>query len=406
MDYRYKENRIRMFPNTGVVITALEALGNKIVTKEYGKLIDFQSGCWAAVLGHSPKEVVDVVTESVGKLFHTHQYFSTEHPSGLINELIIAADLKGRYRGTFISSGSEAVSLAVTLAQNITKRKRNLSFKISYHGTSNELRLPRDPELWEDLDIRDCLGCNSSNTCDVCGKFNNIEYSQISSFLFEAGNSGGLVLCPPDKLIAFLARRIRGAEGYVIANEVTTGFGRTGKWFGFQHYDYFNREEADPDFIAIGKGLGNGYPISGVLVKAKLADMVESSTFKYVQSHIDDPLGCIIARKVTEIIKRDGLVEKGCKTGEYLRERLSNIAKETGALREIRGRGMMNVAILKESYNSKKVFQELLKKGFFVGYSEFYNYIHLYPALITEIEDVDGLCNALEQVLKDVYQGE
>lgn len=397
----YNGSRLKLFASPGVTLTAIEAEGTRIKTREYGELLDLESGCWAAVLGHCRKELVQVMCENAGKLFHTHQFFDTEHPGALVKEITAAAELKCSYRGTFTSSGSEAVSLAAALSELITKRHKKLSLSISYLGASPELRMPRNPEYWLDLDVSECLSCSKNSTCRECGKYCSIDFSSIASFVFEPGNSGGLVLFPPEKLIRFLADETRKAGGLVIANEVTTGFGRTGRWFGFQHYEFLNSGEASPDFISMGKGLGNGYPISGLLVRSNLAEILESTGFRYVQSHTDDPLGCIVARKVTEIMTAENLVEHGSRMGEYLRSRLDKIGRETGGLMEVRGRGVMNVAVLRDDYKAKDVFLELLKKGFFVGYSEIYNLIRIYAPLIIQPEEIDALCLSLGNILQD-----
>lgn len=401
MDGFIHSHAMKMFASSGVTLTAEKAKGTKIFTKEYGELIDFESGCWAAVLGHCREEIVHAINENVGQLFHTHQFFDTEHPAALVAEISSAAKLKCPYKGTFMSSGSEAVSLAVKLSELLSGRTKKLCLSISYLGASSELRLPRNPELWTDLVVTECLGCERNLGCSECGKFNEIDFSQMAAFAFEPGNSGGLVLCPPEKLIEFLSEKVKNAGGFVIANEVTTGFGRTGKWFGFQHYGFFNSQDNSPDFIALGKGLGNGYPISGLLVKSELAEAVEASGFRYVQSHTDDPLGCIVSRKVVEIMLKEYLVERGNKTGEYLRCKLGQIAESTNGISAIRGRGMMNVVVLKENRKVKDVFCELLKQGFFTGFSEIYNSIHLYAPLTIECDEIDKFCLSLKHILQN-----
>lgn len=394
-----KDLRMRLFASPGFSITAVKAFGTRIETQEYGPLVDFESGCWAAVLGHSQEDIVQTLTDQAKVLFHTHQFFSTEHPTALVKELVDAAKLNADYKGTFISSGSEAVSLAVSLAELATGRHKKLSLSVSYLGSSSELRMPRDSTYWTDLDIIECLSCAKNIDCRACGKFKHIDFSSMAAFVFEPGNSGGVVLLPPDKLITFLTEEIKLAGGLIIANEVTTGFGRTGKWFGFQHYQAFDAEANAPDLIALGKGLGNGYPISGVLVRLKLAESIESTGFRYVQSHIDDPLGCIVARKVVEVMSKESVVELGAQMGKYLRERLAQIADRTGGIKEIRGRGMMNVAVLSDEFKAKDVFIALLEKGFFVGFSEVYNFIHLYAPLVISKQDIDAFCHALELIL-------
>lgn len=400
MEELYGNLRMKMFACPGTTLTAIKASGNRIQTKEYGELYDFESGCWAAVLGHCRKEILQAINENSGLLFHTHQFFDTEHPGALIKELTEAAKLNCSYKGTFTSSGSEAVSLAVMLAELITGRHRKLSLSISYLGASPDLRIPRNTGQWLDLDVSGCLNCEKDSSCGQCGRFNDVNFSDIAAFVFEPGNSGGLVLCPPEKLIRFLSEETRNTEGLIIANEVTTGFGRTGKWFGFQHYGCFDSESSSPDFISMGKGLGNGYPVSGLMIRSELAEKVESTGFRYVQSHMDDPLGCIVARKVAEVMVKENLVEKGSRTGEYLRKKLSEISRETGGISEVRGRGMMNAIVLEEGFKAKEVFMRLLEKGFFTGYSEAYNLIRFYSPLITQPEEIDALCQSLKLILQ------
>lgn len=390
---------LKMFPSPGVTLTALETQGTKIRTKEYGTLTDFSSGCWAAVLGHCRQEITKVITEYAGKLLHTHQYFDTEQPAELVNELSSAAMLHENFAGTFLSSGSDAVALGILLSELLTGKKKKLCFSISGLGSASELRQPRDPAEWVDLQAMECIHCSKNCSCGVCGKFASTDFSEIACFVFEPGNSGGMVLCPPEKLIAYLSETARATGSFILANEVTTGFGRTGKWFGFQHYRCLNTEKHGPDFIALGKGLGNGYPVSGLLVKQELAERIEKSGFKFVQSHSNDPLGCVIARQVVRIMREEKLVERGNEAGAYLRQKLGETAEKSGGITEIRGRGMMNVFVLRDTVKSIEVFKKLLECGFFTEYAENQNLIRLYAPLITEYKDIDRFCNSLGKIL-------
>ncbi len=109
---------------------------------------------------------------------------------------------------------------------------------------------------WFVFDWEHCRTCMERDKCDpVCEVLQEIP-EDISDFVFEPGGSSGFVRFPPKKLIQNIVNIVRNNNGKVIANEITTGVGRTGKWFGFQHYDI------EPDLIAIGKGIGNGYPVS------------------------------------------------------------------------------------------------------------------------------------------------
>ncbi|WP_040305534.1 aminotransferase class III-fold pyridoxal phosphate-dependent enzyme [Caloramator australicus] len=110
-------------------------------------------------------------------------------------------------------------------------------------------------------------------------------------------------------------------------------------------------------------------------------------------------MGCIIARKVIEVIVEENLIEHGAEMGEYFRRKLSHISERTGAIKEIRERGMMNVVILDKTYRAKKIFKSLLRMGFFIGYSEIFNLLHFYAPLIISTKEIDALCHSLEYIL-------
>lgn len=225
---------MKMYQKLEVTLTAVKAQGTKIHTKEFGELVDMESGSWAVGLGHCRKDIAEVISENARLLFHTNQFFDTEHPAALAEELTQAAGLPCNYRGTFMSSGTEAVSLAVKLSELLTKREKKLCLTISYLGSSPDLHMPRNPKEWLDINVSDCLLCTKNCTCGECGKFKDIPFHEMASFVFEPGNSCGLVLCPPDKLITYLAENTKNSGGLVVVNEVTTGFGRTGKWLSHQ----------------------------------------------------------------------------------------------------------------------------------------------------------------------------
>ena len=147
-----------------------------------------------------------------------------------------------------------------------------------------------------------------------------IPFDKIGAFVFEPGGSGiGFVHFPPRPLVEAIAGRVRASGGLIVANEITTGIGRTGKWFGFQHYDI------QPDIVALGKGLGNGYPVSAVAVREETAEKLERGGFHYVQSHQNDPLGCAIAREVIAALHEEKLIERGAELGAYFLEGLREI---------------------------------------------------------------------------------
>jgi 4-aminobutyrate aminotransferase-like enzyme len=178
----------------------------------------------------------------------------------------------------------------------------------------------------------------------------------------------------------------------VMSNEVTTGIGRTGKWFGYQHYPIV------PDIVAMGKGIGNGYPVSITAISEKVASKLAPRSFKYGQSHQNDPLGACVANEVIRIIEEQGLLEKAEELGNYLKSRLVEIKEEFPLIQAIRGRGLMLVIELKNS--AQTVFEKLLEQGFIVAKRPNTEILRIDPALTVEKESIDRFLDTLREILQ------
>ena len=122
--------------------------------------------------------------------------------------------------------------------------------------------------------------------------------------MFEPGSSSGHVRFPPKAFIQNIVKFIRQHDGFIQINEITTGLGRTGKWFGFQHYDI------KPDIVSMGKGLGNGYPVSAIAMTPDIIAKLSEMGFYYFQSHQNDPLGCAAAKAVIATLQKENSIEK------------------------------------------------------------------------------------------------
>jgi acetylornithine aminotransferase len=290
---------------------------------------------------------------------------------------------------TFLSSGSEAVEFGVQIIRRLTNRPLLLTFQNSYlagYGSAGQKRR----EEWYLLDWNTCA--------DPCDCLDEIPFEKIGGFVFEPGGSGiGFVKFPPRQLVQEIARRVKQAGGLVAANEITTGMGRTGKWFGFQHYDI------EPDIVSLGKGLGNGYPVSAVAMRREIAQRLEQDGFHYAQSHQNDPLGCCIAKEVIAIFREEGWVERGNAKGQYFLEGLKQLEKKHGVVKEARGRGMELALEFhpRPDFSATSAYHTLLEKGFLVGYYAAGNILRFDPALTIEKEDLNLLLECLDTMLQD-----
>lgn len=344
------------------------------------KFIDLESGVWCTSVGHNNKRINKVIASQINRITHTGFCYCNPQIEETAKKVL---EITGIENGKceLLSSGSEAIEYGMRVARLFTGKPLALTFSDSYFGAYGDAGI-KDKNNWHIYNWLDCSCGKGGNGCrGECDSFNRIPFEKTGVFLFEPGSSSGLVRFPSQDLISEICRRITANNGIVMANEITTGTGRTGEWFGYQHYRII------PDIVAIGKGIGNGYPVSIVAVSQNVAEKLEASGFKYSQSHQNDPLGAFVASEVINIITSEGLLEKCAQNGTYLLEKISEFKSETSLIKEVRGRGLMIAIELKK--NALDVYEELLNQGFIVAKRPNSEVLRLDPALTVERSTID-----------------
>lgn len=351
--------------------------------------VDFESGIWSVVLGHGNPRIIKTMESQMKRVIH----LGTRYPSPLAEEAAVEIlDIVGMDNGkcVFLSSGSEAVEFGAQTIRRVTTKNLLLTFSNSYlaaYGSAGR----KEANEWELFDWNACKNTNYDESLKA------IPFENIGGFVFEPGGSGsGFVRFPPKQLVQNIVRRIKQHGGLVMANEVTTGMGRTGKWFGFQHYDIH------PDIVSLGKGLGNGYPVSAVAMKKEFAQELENSDFHYAQSHQNDPLGCSVAKEVISILHKENWIERGNTIGVVFLEGLQRLKGNYKVVKEARGRGMLLALELhpQENFSVTTFYHALLKEGFLVGYYPAGNILRFDPSLTIEKEDVTRILECMDSILK------
>jgi len=360
------------------------------------RYVDFEAGVWCTALGHNHWRVNQTIRTQIEQIIH----LGYRYTNGLVEEAaveVLNTVALSDGKCIFLSSGSEAVEFGVQIARRITGQPLLLTLSDSYlaaYGSAGRKSL----EEWYCFDWSVCVACPHSDECDPqCSHLREIPFERIGGLVFEPGNTSGLVKLPPKQLVQTLVSMVKQQHGLVVVDEVTTGLGRTGAWYGFQHY------ALQPDIIALGKGLGNGYPVSAVVMTHDIADRLDNSAFRYAQSHQNDPLGCAIAKEVVTVIGEDGLVERSNRVGTYFLHELEHLEKRHDIVKEVRGRGFM-IAMEFESndehFSLTSVYHELLERGFLVGYKPAANLLRFYPALTIREEDIAQLLENLDHILE------
>lgn len=349
------------------------------------KFLDLESGIWCTSVGHSNPRIHKVITEQSGKIIHNgYSYLNPELDKTAEKLLRITGINNGKC--VFLCSGSEAVEFSVQMTKSFSTKPYFLTLKQSYlsaYGSSGE---KHDNNWilfdWINGDIID-----------------NIDFRNITAFVFEPGSSSGLVHFPPLDLINSIVSKVRENNGIIIANEVTTGIGRTGEWFGYNHYNFI------PDIVAMGKGLGNGYPVSCAAISDNVISRLDLHKFHHAQSHQNDALGAAVAAEVIDIIEGDSLLAKSRTNGEYIRSKLNQLKDKYGLIKEVRGKGLMIAVEFHNNTNesiASRINEELLKRKIILVKRPGLEVFRIDPSLTITQNDIDDFLNNLEKIMSDI----
>jgi acetylornithine/N-succinyldiaminopimelate aminotransferase len=351
------------------------------------RYMDLESGVWCISIGHANSGVNATIIDQIGRL--THSGFNYNSP--VVDEaaqkiLEISGHKNGRC--VFLCSGSEAIEIARQIARHTTGFTQSMTLHDSYLGSYSSV-LDRSRN-WYVFNWERCAHCTSRETCDHgCELLQQIP-REIADFVFEPGSSSGFVRFPPKALIKNISNIVHENGGKVIANEVTTGIGRTGKWFGHHHYDM------ECDLIAMGKGLGNGYPVSAASINAKTVRQLDETNFHYSQSHQNDPLGAAVAKEVIRQISDNNLIAKAEQNGAVFLLQLQSLVDGKFVLK-VRGRGLMFALELANTEVARYIYDALLAKGFLVGLRG--DLFRIDPPLILVPEEFDGFIAAFKDII-------
>ncbi|CAM2164544.1 Aspartate aminotransferase family protein [Paraburkholderia sacchari] len=348
--------------------------------------IDACSGAIVAQLGHAHPAIRDAMLAQLDKVaFAYRTQFENQPALDLADKLI---DLVGgRYDRVFFSGGgSESVESALKLARQYwfsmgePQRSVFIARKPSYHGSTmgalamtsyTPLTQPFQPmfqlypKISSPTQYRVPAGKSAEQYALECADeldaaIREVGAHNVAAFIAEpiGGASTGAEV-PHDAYFARV-REICSRHGILlILDEVMTGVGRTGRWFGFQHWD------VEADILCLAKGLGAGYyPTSAIVTRAELTDPVlASGGFQHGYTYAGNPLACATALAVIGVIEREQLVENAASTGAYLRGLLEELATRHHFIGDVRGRGFLLAMEYVADRETKAPFDSSLKFG-------------------------------------------
>jgi 4-aminobutyrate aminotransferase-like enzyme len=333
--------------------------------KEY---LDFFSGILTTSVGHCHPRMVEAISEQARTLGHTSTLYVTKPQVEAARRL--AAITPGELNRIFFSnSGSEAIETAVNLACVATGRLEVIALRGGYHGRSTLATNLTGLSSWRPLastvaSIKHARApypyrCGHDGPCDErCAEKYAQDLEEViatttngrpAAFLAETIQGAGGYIVPPPGYFQRVAEIIRSAGGYLIIDEVQAGFGRTGKWFGIEHWDVV------PDIMIMAKGIAGGMPVGATVTTEEIASKWSGKT---ISTFGGNPICMAAMAETLDIMQDEDVPARAVERGRQLRLGLEALHGRYEWIGEVRGMGLMQAMELVKDRRTKEPFAE------------------------------------------------
>jgi acetylornithine/LysW-gamma-L-lysine aminotransferase len=319
---------LKFYQDRGIKIVRGE--GQYVWDERNNKYLDLHAGHGVAFLGHGNKIVIDYLKKQMEEISTLSLAFDTPIREEMIKEL---DELKPENLDNLflLNSGSEAVELALKIARKITKRRKVVAFKNSFHGRSmGALSVTWNKKYREPFE-------------PLVGPVEFLEYNNIDSLksitedtaavIVEPVQGEGGVIPAKKEFMKNLREVTEKVNAILIMDEVQTGFGRTGKIWAHQHFDI------KPDIVTAGKAIGGGFPVSAVFLPDWIGEKIEEGD--HGSTYGGNPLAAAAVTAACKVAKSEKIAEQAQKKGELFMRILKEKLEDYKIVREIRGLGLM-----------------------------------------------------------------
>jgi len=397
---------------------------NALVTDVEGReYIDFAAGIGVMSVGHSHPKVVEAVKTQADLFSHTcFGLVGYEPYLRLAEKLNQFAPGKTPKRTFFANSGAEAVENAIKIARYATQRPAIIAFEDAFHGrTYMTLSLtsqvspykmgfgPYASEIYR-IPYAYCYRCPLRLKYPACGcecaellrdAFSkHVNADEVAAVIAEPVLGEGGFVVPPAEYMGKIKKICEEHDILLIADEIQTGIGRTGKMFAMEHWG------VEPDIMVTAKALGGGFPLSGITGKQEIMDSVHPSGVGTTFG--GNPTACRVGLAVFDIIESEGLLQRAAVIGDRVRERFTALQKKYPVIGDVRGIGaMVAIELVKDPATKKpagdfaKAFRaELYENGVInIGAGTFHNVVRILVPLTIEDDTLARGLDIVEQTL-------
>jgi acetylornithine/LysW-gamma-L-lysine aminotransferase len=377
------EHNSRVYPKRGMQIVRGE--GARLWDSDGKEYIDMGASIGVMNVGHGNEYVTKALKEQSERLIYIYSLFHNDQREQLLSKLAQITP-KSLTRSFLCNSGTEAVEAAVKFARGHTKKKWVYAAKRGYHGKTyaslsatwdrkyREMFEPLVPNF-EHVTFGD-VDSLKENMCE-----------DVAAVLLEPIQGEAGIRLPPEEYLQQVRELCDEHGTLLILDEVQTGFGRTGKMWGFQHYS------VEPDIMCVAKSMAGGLPMGAMIARDEIFDLPpasHSSTFG------GNPLACSAALAAIKFIEEQGLVKRAEEMGNHLLSRLSEI--DSKRIREVRGRGLMVGVELTEKV--KPFITALAEKGV-LAITSGSTVLRFLPPLVIEKDQIDFAVDVFKELVSN-----
>ncbi len=360
------------------------------------RFLDCLGGYGVFSLGHRHPSVIAAVKDQLDKMPLSSQILFDAPKADLAEALarVTPGDLRYSF---FVNSGTEAVEGALKLARLHTGRKRFIAAQNSFHGKTFGSLSATGRELFRAPFYPLLEGFSHVPFGDIAALEKEMD-ENVAGVLLEPVQGEGGIIVPPDGYLKAVRSLCDKFGALFIADEVQTGFGRTGKWFGVDH------DGVTPDIMAVAKALGGGVmPIGAFTATEKVWEKLIESPFLHTSTFGGNPLACRAGLAALSVMESENIPQKAAETGAYLLQKLRKFQEQYPyMLEEVRGRGMLIGLLLAKEGAGGFLMSRLIDAGVLVAYTlNNPRVIRIEPPLIMNREEADIALQALEKALAD-----
>lgn len=358
-----------------------KAAGSTLWDSQGNEYLDLYGGHAVISIGHSHPEYVSAITQQIQKI----GFYSNSVHIPLQQQL---AEKLGRlsgyndYRLFLCNSGAEANENAFKLASFYNGRKKIIAFRQGFHGrTSLAVSATDNPKIIAPVNENPNVVFLPLN--DMAA-FDQAFDDEVCCVIIEGIQGVGGINVPDHAFLQHLEQRCREQNSILILDEIQSGYGRTGKFFAHQYAGI------RPHIITMAKGMGNGFPVAGLLIDREIKAVKEMLGTTFGGNH----LACAAAIAVLEVIEQEDLIQNALELGDYLKQSLTGHPK----IKEVRGEGLMiGIEFYEEAAPVR--MQLLNTYRMFTGTSTNKKTLRILPSLAIKQQEIDQFVHALKLIL-------